>query len=104
MAEYITVQLTDQDAAERISEQLGDNAKVLKTRGFDGADAVISLLIAVTPFLASEISKIIQTLITEKRKIKIIHDGTEYQGMKPQEVAEFIKSIRDHEDAKNKED
>lgn len=105
MEKNIVLQFNNPDDAKLTLDTLQVNEiEFLKVdgQGFDGAPTVLSILVAITPLLAPHISNILKSLIEKNKNVKVIHNGTEYSGMSPKEIAQLIKQISNKDNINSK--
>lgn len=67
------------------------------TRKWDASTELITILVALTPVIIAEISKILICLIDAKKDVEIEYKGIKFKGFKKEEVYEILDQLEKRE-------
>jgi hypothetical protein len=77
----LTLQIEDRAIADAMIALDPGRIREIRSRSFDGAEPVISLIVLVTPILLREISKIVQKCIESRQHVRVFYKGVEIEGV-----------------------
>lgn len=77
----VQIQKTDSEFAERLTQLQDIETAVLETSSFDGHSEIISIILTLTPVIATLVGKIVTEQIRSRRYIKIVCGGVQVQGL-----------------------
>jgi len=93
MTESIVIELTDEEVAKEIAAIDPTNFQIVKSRGFDGINDVISVVAVLSGVVVRELSKVIVATIERKKSIRVIHKGTEIAGLSKEELIRVLEKL-----------
>jgi hypothetical protein len=98
----VQIQKTDSEFAERLTKLQGVETTVLETSSFDGHSEIISIILTLTPVIATLVGKIVTEQIRSRRYIKIVCGGVQVQGLSEKNAESVLLALAEKGAAKKK--